>query len=63
MKKLIEYIEALEADSFEGWPESEKQAYLTACISIKMMAKNLCNFKKCDDQTTKVLRSNSSSES
>jgi hypothetical protein len=39
MKKLIDYIEKLEGESFEGWTAEQKQGYLTACISIKEKVK------------------------
>ena len=35
MKEIIDYIEKLETDSFEGWSEDAKRGYLTACSSIK----------------------------
>lgn len=35
MKEILDYIKDLEEGSFEGWSEDEKNAYLTACTSIK----------------------------
>lgn len=37
---VLNYIELLSDDkTFEGWALEEKQAYLTACISIKTFIK------------------------
>ena len=33
-KELLEYIEELESESFEGWSEDAISGYLTACKSI-----------------------------
>lgn len=41
MKEIIDYIEKLETDSFEGWSEDAKRGYLTACSSIKESARTL----------------------
>lgn len=41
MEELIDFIEKLEGESFGGWSEKEKNAYLTACTSIKVKAKML----------------------
>lgn len=35
MDELLDYIQRLENDSFVCWSEDEKDAYLTACGSIK----------------------------
>jgi len=35
INELLEYIELLENESFEGWTKKEKKAYLTACTSFK----------------------------
>ena len=40
-KMILAYIEKLEIDSFLGWSDSEKKAYLTACISIKEYIKGI----------------------
>jgi hypothetical protein len=33
-KELLEYIEELESESFDGWSEDTISGYLTACKSI-----------------------------
>jgi hypothetical protein len=35
MDKLIDYIDKLKNESFEGWSEDAIKGYLTACESIK----------------------------
>lgn len=33
-KELLQYIEELESESFEGWSDDAINGYLTACKSI-----------------------------
>jgi hypothetical protein len=33
--KVLDYIEKLEKESFEGWSDDAKKGYLTAVVSIK----------------------------
>jgi DNA-dependent RNA polymerase auxiliary subunit epsilon len=35
MNKIIEYIESLQDQPFDGWNDDEIRGYTTACISIK----------------------------
>jgi len=41
MQELIEYMNKLESESFEGWSEEAKRGYLTAIISIREKAKTI----------------------
>lgn len=43
MEELIEYIELLESQSFDGWTPDEENSYLTACDSIKDKTKQQIN--------------------
>jgi hypothetical protein len=40
--QIIDYIDRLiDPDSFEGWPIVERNAYITACISIRKFIEDL----------------------
>jgi hypothetical protein len=40
IENLKKYLNKLENNTFEGWREDEKNAYLTCLISIKEFIKN-----------------------
>lgn len=42
---ILNYIESLKNESFEGWNEEAIKGYLTACISIEEKIKELENIK------------------
>jgi HD superfamily phosphohydrolase len=45
MKTLINYIESLQNNSFEGWNENVKTSYLLACALIKTKAEKIIESK------------------
>ena len=54
LKKVLQYINTLEENSFDGWNDDQINAYLTACTSIKEkineVYKITVDFKKQEDE-------------
>lgn len=51
LKKLIKYIEVLEAEPFTGCTGGYKKGYLTSCASIKKKAEKLLQEQANDNDT------------
>lgn len=56
LKKLIKYIETLEAEPFTGWTGENKKGYLTACTSIKKKAERLLLSDSYEEPTLKEVK-------
>lgn len=41
MKELLDYIEHLKNQSFEGWTQEQVDAYLSALVSVEEKAKEI----------------------